>query len=74
MRVYEVGIGSIGDEQLRDRYFTATGQRGLWVYRLPVRAQYIIEARDILTAQKKALGLAATDGIGGAIVKFFEVL
>jgi hypothetical protein len=67
-RVYEVYIGSTTDEKLRDRAVWSN-RRMLATYKLPVRTMYVVEACGMNRAAKKALKLAAADGIPGAIVK-----
>lgn len=66
-RVYKIHVGSRNDEKLRDRHIHG-GKRGLLACCLPVRKTYIIEARGMKTADKKALAMAGADGISNAIV------
>lgn len=64
-----MSVASLQDEKLRDRYYQFS-QRGTMVYLLPVRKVYRIETTfGMGMACKKALSLAASDGIGAAIVK-----
>lgn len=67
-QTWEIFVGSKNDERLCDRSFSH-GRKAIYTYKLPVRGRYLIEARGYGTAIKKALALAAADGIGAAIVK-----
>ena len=67
-RVWEVSIGRLCDEKLRDRVYNADG-RWLNVFRMPTVAKYVIEAKGAgKRAEKRALKLARADGIYDPVV------
>ena len=62
-KVWRVMVGSLDDEALRDRV-VHDGRRFVATYKLPLRAEYLIEAKGQgKRAAVKALRLAAEEGI-----------
>jgi hypothetical protein len=62
VKVWEIRIGSETDEKLGDRV-VHRGKRFLASYKLPIRKVYHIEGAGMLTAEKRALQMAAEEGI-----------
>ncbi len=67
-KTWEVRIASLDDEKLRDRQYYR-GRRQVWIGKLPVRAEYIIESKLRKVAERKALQLAADEGITQPILR-----
>lgn len=67
-KVWQVRIGSLEDEILRDRRYEG-GQRYVSIHKLPERARYYIEAKGQgKRAERKALQLAVDEGIPKPVI------
>ncbi len=73
-KVWNVRIGSLDDEKLKDRDYQS-GRRWIMVYKLPVQASYLIEAKGQgKRAETKALRLATADGINRPVMLSLELV
>lgn len=71
-KVWKVRIGSLDDEELRDRQYHR-GKRWITIAKLPERAAYLIEAKGQgRRAKKKALQMAADEGITRPVMLSIE--
>lgn len=68
--VAEVHVVSLNDERLADRTYH-NGRKGVDIFRLPTRAIYFVEGCGVADTERKALTMAAADGIGAAEVKLW---
>lgn len=73
-KVWRITIGSADDERLKDRFIEG-GKRLCLVFKLPVRAEYLVEGKGQGTrAEKKAIKLAQEDGIARPVILGTELM